>query len=563
MKTFSSEGNTSSQENPDQGKILLLHHNFSEINQVPHTFFLGSSSSDGNNLPGKLYRFFGGEQKSEVRHDPKKSIRLTTRRTRGFPWYHSEKFFFLFNFIQSDAIKTLFKIFYLRDFQKKESLFISGFVPMTKCEYTLELEKPDEKGFVIIQTPCAKIIIDRKNTTEYSVESFFTTSSKKFSFTRMIVPTKDGKISLKVFFDGVAKINTISANEKDSIITPFYSLSSSQLKYPSFSPGYIKISTIALPDQGASTTLLYAVTQSAPRKLITPIGVKNLQPLGFDGPHDYTTLKNGILYMEKYGCRGTLWFDIDYLKDENYIAYLKALMNEKSWEAGIHYSKSLTTLSPPDAFALVSDEYDTVSSKLGSPPKSWCSLRSMDTVFFANYLFEKYAMIWRNGETGVHSEPDVGNLDDSTWEWWNLASKAGMIHPVFTHQTDGEPAIKYSISFSRFKTWIDNYQANGISIIPFHEWWMMNANTHDIDITSISVANTTLKFRVKTNGERGLINVNIPAQRDCKIIDLTTSDEIRWTENPDNSITLYVQSNHEYKIFRDEKMLQGNSPLQS
>jgi len=141
----------------------------------------------------------------------------------------------------------------------------------------------------------------------------------------MIVPTKDGKISLKVFFDGVAKINTISANEKDSIITPFYSLSSSQLKYPSFSPGYIKISTIALPDQGASTTLLYAVTQSAPRKLITPIGVKNLQPLGFDGPHDYTTLKNGILYMEKYGCRGTLWFDIDYLKDENYIAYLKAL----------------------------------------------------------------------------------------------------------------------------------------------------------------------------------------------------------------------------------------------
>ena len=344
MEKIISEGNSGDQENPDHGRILLVHHNFSEINQVPHTFFLGSSSTEGNNLPGKLYRFFWGEQRSDFRHDLKNCIRLTTRRTRGFPWYHTEKFFSLFNFIQSDTIKALFKIFFLRDFQKKESLFLSGFVPMTKCEYILELEQPDVKGFVIIQTPCGKIIIDRKNAAEYSVESFFSPSPKKFSSARMIVPTKDGKISLKVIFDGVAKTNTISGNDSDSISTPFFSISSSQLKYPSFSPGYIKISTIALPNQGVSTTRLFAVTQSAPRKLITPMGAKNLQPLGFDGPHEYSTLKNGILYMEKYGCRGTLWLDIDYLKDKQYILYLKALMSEKSWEAGIHYSKSLTTI---------------------------------------------------------------------------------------------------------------------------------------------------------------------------------------------------------------------------
>jgi hypothetical protein len=441
---------------------------------------------------------------------------------------------------------------------------MSGFVPMTKCEYTIELEKTEKKGFVIIQTPCAKIIIDRKNTDEYYVESFFNSASKKFTFKRMIVPTKDGKILLKVFFDGISKTNTIAGNDQDSIITPFYRLSSSQLKYPSFSQAYIKISIIALPDQGASSTLLYALSQSAPRKLITPIGGKNIQPLGFDGPHDFTTLKNGMMYMEKCGCRGTLWFDIEYLKDEHYTTYLKALIHEKSWEAGIHYSKSLTTLSSADAIALVSDEYETVSSKLSIPPKSWCSLRSMDTVFFANYLFDKFTMIWRNGETGVHSEPDVGNLDDTTWEWWNLASKAGLIHPVFTHQTDREPAIPYSISFSKFKTWIDNYQTNGISIVPFYEWWMINANTHDIDITNISVINNTIKFRVKTNGGRGLINVNISAERDLTIIDLTTSEIIKWIENLDNSITCYVQSNHEYEIFRvEKKMPPGNYDIQS
>jgi hypothetical protein len=275
--------------------------------------------------------------------------------------------------------------------------------------------------------------------------------------------------------------------------------------------------------------------------------------LGFDGPHDYPTLEKGILYMEKCGCRGTMWFDIEYLKDAHYTTYLKALIHDKSWEAGIHYSKSLTSLSPADAFALVSDEYNTVSSTIGSSPKSWCSLRSMDTVLFANYLFDKYTMIWRNGETGVHSEPDVGNLDDTTWEWWNPASKAGLIHPVFTHQTDREPAIKYSISFSKFKTWIDNYQNRGISIVPFQEWWMMNANTHDIDITNISVINNTIKFRVKTNGERGLVNVDIPAGRDLNVIDLNTRETITWTESPDNSITFFVQSNHEYEIFRSEK----------
>jgi hypothetical protein len=278
-----------------------------------------------------------------------------------------------------------------------------------------------------------------------------------------------------------------------------------------------------------------------------------MQPLGFDGPHEYTTLKKGLNYMEKTGSRGTIWFDIGYLKDEHYSAFLKALLHDRSWEAGIHYSKSLTTLSSADACALISDEYETISSHMSTPPRSWCSLRSMDTVFFANYLFDTYSMIWRNGEMGVHSEPDVGNLDDTTWDWWDLASKAGVIYPVFTHQTDRDPALPYSISFSKFKTWIDNYQAQGISIIPFREWWLMNANTHDMLITNIAELNATVQFKVKTNGERGLVNVHIPAERDLRVMDMNTRETITWTENLDNSITFFVQSNHEYEIFRNEK----------
>ncbi|MDD1699706.1 MAG: hypothetical protein LUQ04_02810, partial [Methanoregula sp.] len=177
------------------------------------------------------------------------------------------------------------------------------------------------------------------------------------------------------------------------------------------------------------------------------------------------------------------------------------------------------------------------------------SFRNGDNVYFANYVYDKFKMIWRNGDTGVQSEQNVGGLEDATWEWWNPASRAGLIYPAFTHQTDRDPAIRYSISYSKFKTWVDNYQANSISIIPFGEWWRINANTNDTRITDISVQNHTLRFKVKTNGERGLVNVNISAERDLVIKDHQTNEIINWTDNRDNSITFYVQSNHEYEIF--------------
>jgi hypothetical protein len=157
-------------------------------------------------------------------------------------------------------------------------------------------------------------------------------------------------------------------------------------------------------------------------------------------------------------------------------------------------------------------------------------------------------MVWRNGDCGVHAEQNVGGLDDESWEWWALASAAGMIHPVFVHQTDRDPAQRYSLSYSKFTTWIDNYHANGISIVPFYEWWRINANTHDMLITDISLHNHRLKFRVKTNGERGLVNVNISPVRDLIIKDLNTNEVIPWKDHDGNSVTFYVRSDHEYAL---------------
>jgi hypothetical protein len=62
------------------------------------------------------------------------------------------------------------------------------------------------------------------------------------------------------------------------------------------------------------------------------------------------------------------------------------------------------------------------------------------------------------------------------------------------------------------------------------------------------VQNRTLRFTVTTNGEKALVNVNIPAREDLRILDLLKKKEVRWTNNADNSIIFYVQSDHEYQI---------------
>jgi hypothetical protein len=546
MVLFSLDENNIFENNPDQGTILLFQENFAENTTLPKNFFLGKTYSDSSFR--KYYDIFFGVQKSDLMHDGKKCIRYTTRVIkRAYAWY-SVFIPLFFIFTKLEKIKTHFKNFLAgMNIQVTDSLYIGGFVPMTHGEYTIELEKTGTTGFIILQTPCAKIIIDRKNALKYSVDSYFMTTPKKSAYKRTMVTAKEGKISLRILFDGVTKTNTISVNDQNPIVTPFYSIIRSRVKYSIFSNGYIKISNIALQYQDTST-LLYRIEQSAPRKLITPIGTKDMLPFGLDGPHDYATLKNGISYMKKNGFRGTIWFDILYLQDEDNNTFFESLLSRDSWEAGIHFSKSLSKLSSSEANKLISDEYDTISSLLNTHLKSWCSLRNGDTADHADYLFDTYHMLWRNGNPGIYSERSIGALEDETWEWWNPASKAGLVYPAFTHQTDGDPAIHYSISYSKFKTWIDNYQSNGITIIPFSEWWHINANTNDTRITSLSVQNRTLRFTVTTNGEKALVNVNIPAREDLRILDLMKKKEVRWTNNADNSIIFYVQSDHEYQI---------------
>jgi len=155
MVLFSLDENTIFEKNPDQGTILLFQENFAENTTLPKNFFLGKTYSDSSFR--KYYDVFFGVQKSDLMHDGK-CIRFKTHvLKRVYSWYSVFMPLF-FMFTKLEKIKTYFKNFFVRmNIQVTDSLYIGGFVPMTTCEYTLNLKKPALRDLSFFRLPAQKL----------------------------------------------------------------------------------------------------------------------------------------------------------------------------------------------------------------------------------------------------------------------------------------------------------------------------------------------------------------------------------------------------------------------
>jgi hypothetical protein len=272
---------------------------------------------------------------------------------------------------------------------------------------------------------------------------------------------------------------------------------------------------------------------------------------GLDGPFPRNETEQGINYINSKGESGTIWFDVESIAECNQtdLEYLRNLVNNDSWEVGIHFSKELNSLPLDEAYKTIDMEYEYVYEKIGKKPTSWCSLRNEDNITHAIYAYNKYGMYWRNGDSGVEAEEIIGNLDDDTMSWWELASHAGMTHPVFTHQTDKEPAIKYSIDLSKLKIWVDNCNSNNISIVPFYEYSLINRNSYDAYFDNVSSNGNLTKFEAHTNGFRSLVNMNISAGNNTRVYDNITEKYLDFKVEADKSITFWAENNHYYNVY--------------
>jgi hypothetical protein len=551
--------------NNNPGYITLFSQNYSGANNIPKNIFIAKieSTTTFDNVYSKIY----GKEKSEILlENSSKGLRFTTARNSPLIPYN------LLSYADTIAscgiirwveylIKPVKMVAFcndasvpLVDFREEQklsrALYICGLTPMVKCTYevSIDINTDDQRSFVELDSPGSKLIIQKIDNNTV-LKSYYQTDSENMESKTMTIGNANIS-NFKIVFDGENKTNTIITENGSCIVTPFYDLERQKLPYIDFSNGYIKFVSFIMGKGTFLDVNIFSINQKAERKFITPIGYSKMISFGLDGPSPRNETGIGINYLINKGDRGTIWFDVEDIGECNKtdLDYLRYLVTNDSWETGIHFSKELNNLPLEEAYKTMDAEYEYVYEKIGKKPTSWCSLRNNDGIKNAIYAYNKYGMYWRNGDSGVEAETMVGNLYDDTWKWWEPASYAGMTHPVFTHQLDKDPAIKYSISYSKFKTWVDNYYLNNISIVPFNEYSLISRNTHDAYFDNISSSGNITSFKAHTNGVKSYINVNITAGNDTQVYDRTLNESLRYTLEGDKSINFWAENNHTYEI---------------
>ncbi|AKB74258.1 hypothetical protein MSLAZ_0997 [Methanosarcina lacustris Z-7289] len=551
-------------ENTNQGSIILFSQNYSETNNLPANVFIAKIQKE--KTYDKLYSSIYATQKSEVFfNNTSKGLEYTNVRASPLipccllPDMDAISCFgineYLGHFLNNLDIFTFCKctsvpiIHYLEEPRQAGALYICNLTPMAKCDYeiSMDINVDDPQSFVEMDGPGSRLII-QKSEGQTSLTSYYRDSSGETKHEKVILGNASEKANFNIIFDGYNKTNTIYAEDGNFIVTPFYNFYRQKLPYLDFSNGYIKFTGFILGEGTYLDVGIYSVNQTAERKLITAIGDSRIIPFGLDGPMNGT--EEGIGYLKSKGYRGTLWFDKELLEhsNETHTNYLRSLVANDSWEVGIHYTKELNSLPLEEAYRLMNEEYRYVYEKIGRKPTSWCCLRNHDNLTHAIYAYDNLGMVWRNGDAAIHAERDVGNLYDDTWEWWKPASKAGMSYPVFTHQLDLEPAIKYSISRSNFRNWVDNYYANNMTIVSFYEYNQISRNTYDASFDNLQYNEKLVAFDAHTNGANALVNVNITAGNDTQVYDTTLEKSLDYETEPDKSINFQVEDNHTYNI---------------
>ncbi|MDQ1253385.1 MAG: hypothetical protein QG646_2552 [Euryarchaeota archaeon] len=567
VTAFSSKGYMETDENLNQGIITLFSQNYSGNSITPNDVFI--AKVQGNHIFDSLYSIVYGTLRPEVLFNSA-SEGLEYKTTRDsclfprslFPSTDTVLDFGINKFpgslMKSPETDGFCKVASIPLIQYREqprqsgSLYICNLTPMTRCTYqvSMDMNTDDNHSCVEIKSPGSRLVIQGINNSVV-LRSYFENSSKDIRSKSICIGNTTGKLDFEIIFDGYNKTNTICIKDGRNIETPFYSFERQRLPYVDFSNGYIKFTAFIMGKGTYMDVDIYRIDQKADRKLITPIGNNKMMPFGLDGPHARNTIEKGISYLESKNQKGTIWFDKEYLEKYNEmdLEYLRNLVANDSWEVGIHYSKELNSLPPEQAFKVMDEEYSYVYEKIGRKPTTWCSMRNRDNLTHAIYAYQKLGMLWRNGDSGINAEMSVGNLDDDTWEWWRQVSEAGMVYPVFTHELDQEPAIKYSISCSKFNKWVDNYCSNNISIVPFYEYSQVSRNTYDAYFDALKYNESLLIFDAHTNGARSLINVNVTARNHTQVYDCTLNESLNYTIEADKSITFWVENNHTYNVY--------------
>ncbi|RLF42578.1 MAG: hypothetical protein DRN17_07625, partial [Thermoplasmata archaeon] len=435
-------------------------------------------------------------------------------------------------------------------------LYIGKLYPAVQTKYyiTLDYDYGNWNDKLYIHFPFAWLIVQKYDDGTFTLRFNRYADNGTVEQTNYVGIQYEGIIPLIVEWNGVNKTVhiTLANNNTVSIWQDSTYSEVRNLPYPELSGTYVCIiNLISSYDPGTGMhTYLYELKQTIPRYTITALPRNNLQAFGFDKPCPWNTVQNGFKYLDEKGYRATIFFDInaEWASNATVKQYLQNYINNKSWEVGIHYTHHLTDGydSLASVYENMTKEYNQVKDNF-SAPLTFCSLGNRDNVTHAQYAYSNLGMLWRNAKgSGIKSIPNIGGLNDNHWHFWDIASQHGFVYPCFAHETDLDPAIDYSISWSKFTTWVDRAKEHGIQIIPFAEYYYINANQHDFYATNIQKGDGYLKFTAHTNSYKAYVDVAYTPTANTIVKDLTTGKIINWQKG---SVQFWVEDGHTYEIY--------------
>jgi PKD repeat protein len=391
---------------------------------------------------------------------------------------------------------------------------IGGMYPTTDENLTIDVGLNSTSTYSVAKfyNTVADIRVRHMSDNSYCVYSYWTEDNGSTSCSYYNIPPSlvvNNRIPVSILSNNKNRTNIVmSWNSSYEVITPYKQKETRNLPYP------VMINPLLVGQlyvNGTNSTdwtcaHIYSVQQMIDRQIVTIYPTKNVAGFGIDGPLKQYNSK-GVEYMAKYGYIGTVWAD-PLANNPTTIKFNKALLSN-GWELGIHFSHRLNDLSLQAAENLMDSEYATVTERYGQAPTSWCSLQNADNITHAAYAYKKYGMLWRNGPAGVHLVYVVGNIYNTTWPWWSLASANAVLHPAFTHRTDlDSPSTpNYSIDYSKFTNWVNNYHDASIKITGFKQYYLNGIAQETASVKLIESNNSIVKFTPTFNGYPFIANV--------------------------------------------------------
>lgn len=286
--------------------------------------------------------------------------------------------------------------------------------------------------------------------------------------------------------------------------TPYYAKDSHMLPYPAINIPLIEM----WPSMSIAKTVtghIYSITQTIPRKIITPYSVSK-ESFGLDGPHPLNTIQKGCSLLVSNNQTATIWADVGFLDTAriNFIKYLLA----HGWELGIHFHDHLYDKNQTAAKKEIDTEMRSIARIFNTTPKSFCSLQNHDNVTYATYIYKKYGALWRNGRNAAGWCGNYGALGGYSWEFINKSTVNRVTYPMMSHQIDVFPPLGYDHSDpAELAMYSNGYKASGVQICSFYEFYKSCLAQNETSIYITESDTNHMKFILKTNGYP--VNVNV------------------------------------------------------